>query len=57
MLLDFLKFVDENFNLKKVVEVMGDVIVKIYGLLDVVDVNIIVRYSRYFKLKDWLIYD
>lgn len=47
MLLDFLKFVDENFNLKKVVEVMGDVIVKIYGLLDVVDVNIIVRYSRY----------
>lgn len=47
LLSDLLKFADENFNLKKAVEAMGDVTAKTYGLSDAADANIIARYSRY----------
>uniref|UniRef100_A0A8W8M9M4 AAA+ ATPase domain-containing protein n=1 Tax=Magallana gigas TaxID=29159 RepID=A0A8W8M9M4_MAGGI len=46
LLSDLLKFADENFNLKKAVEAMGDVTAKTYGLSDAADANIIARYSR-----------
>nr|XP_022307447.1 dynein heavy chain domain-containing protein 1-like isoform X3 [Crassostrea virginica] len=46
LLSDLLKSADENFNLKKAVEAMGEVTAKTYGLSDAADANIIARYSR-----------
>ncbi|XP_056008158.1 dynein heavy chain domain-containing protein 1-like [Ostrea edulis] len=46
LLSELLKSADENFNLKKAVEAMGEVSAKTYGLSDAADANIIARYSR-----------